>query len=235
MKSILLLAFLAIIVVSSCKKENKECPGAVEQTYSITGFSKINAGGSFIVTVIKGNDYSVKATGCANDLADLELEIEPGDILDIRFANYEPNRYRVDLVITLPLLTSLNLSGEAKGIVNGFQGQNSVIRNIVSGDAEVSVNGTGINAQVELSGEAVLNIIGITKSLYGTISGNAHLNAFDVAADEVDISTGGASRAQVHPLNNFFVEASGESRVYYRGNPPGSHTVTSGSGKVIQQ
>lgn len=236
MKNNLLVSGLFVLFLfSSCAKENRECPGAIEQNIQIGDFTKINAGGTFTVSVVKGNDFSIKASGCSNDLADLDLTIEPGNILDIKFENYRSDRHKVDFTITMPTLIALNLSGEASGTITGFQGQNSVIRNVISGDAKCSLNGTGINAQVELSGEAELNIAGITENLYGTISGNARLNAYDVAADEVDISTSGTSKAYVKPIQTFFVEASGESKVYYRGNPPAKYIVTSGNGKVIQQ
>lgn len=235
MRNTMLVAGLLLFLLTACEKENKECPGAIEQTFALVGFNKISAGETFTVTVIKGNDFQVKATGCPDDLAELDLTIEPGNALDIKYESYRANRYRVDFTITLPQLVSLNLSGIAKGTVSGFQGQNSVIRNIISGDAECSVNGTGINAQVELSGEGILNILGVTENLYGTISGNSRLNAYELAADEVDISTSGTSKSFVKPLQNLFAEASGESRVYYRGNPPVKNIVTSGNGKVIQQ
>lgn len=235
MKNIILAAGLSLFLLSSCEKENRECPGAIEQTFPLAGFSRINAGGSFTVTITKGDNFSVKASGCSNDLNDLDLSIEQGNTLDIRYENYKANRYRVDFVITMPQLVTLNLSGVAKGTVSGFQGQNSILRNVVSGEAECAVNGTGINAQVELSGKATIHITGITEGLYGTISGDSRLNAYDVAANEVDISCSGSSKAYVKPIQAFFAEATGESRVYYRGNPPVKNFVTSGNGKVIQQ
>ncbi len=235
MKNIILFAGLAVLLLTSCEKDSKECPGAIEQTFPLIGFTKINVGGTFAVTVTKGTEYSVKALGCANDLDDLDLRIAPGNVLDIGFENYKPDRYRVDFVITMPQLTSLNLSGVAKGTITGFQGQNTVIRSIVSGEAVCSVNGTGINSQIELSGEAVLTITGITESLYGTLSGDARLNAYEVAADEVDLTASGTSKAYVKPIQTLFADVSGESRVYYPGSPPVKNVVSSGNGKVIQQ
>jgi hypothetical protein len=235
MKNIILLPGMLLFLLTSCEKDSKECPGAIEKSFSLSGFNKINVGGTFTVNVVKGNDFSIKASGCADDIADLDVHIEPGNSLDIEYDRYKPGRYRVDFTITLPQLVSLNLSGVAKGTVNGFQGQNTVIRSIISGEAVCNVFGTGINAQVELSGEATLHLSGATQNLYGTISGNSRLEATEVAADEVDISASGTSKVYVRPLQSFFAEVSGESRVYYHGNPPVKHFVSSGNGKVIQQ
>ncbi|HEX7844235.1 MAG TPA: hypothetical protein VF476_00460, partial [Chitinophagaceae bacterium] len=78
MKKIILLAGAAALLLVACEKESKECPGAIEQNFALTGFTKIYAGGTFTVAVTKGNDFSIKASGCADDLADLDLKVVPG-------------------------------------------------------------------------------------------------------------------------------------------------------------
>jgi len=224
-----------VFLFFSCNKEKHECPGSTEQNFSLTGFTKINAGDANTVTITKGDAFNIKAKGCTNDLADLDLSIDAGNFLIIKFKNYRKNRYRVDFVITLPTLVSINLSGAAKGNVSGFQGQNSVIRTILSGASECNLNGAGINVQVDVSGASKLIASGATESLYGTISGASSLEAYGVDATEVDISATGNSKAYVSPLHTFFAEASGNSHVYYKGNPVTTHFVTSGNGKIIHE
>jgi len=233
MKKWILFSALAL-VLASCEKEKKECPGASEKNFTFTGFTRINAGETFTVTITKGSDFSIKATGCTDDLADLDLSVGTGGILDLKYSNYKKNRYRVDFMITLPVLTAVHLNGAAKGTINGFGGQPIVVRNILSGASECTMTGTAINAQIELSGTSVLHLTGNTESLYGNISGNSQLNSYGTAATEVDISVSGTAKAFVKPVESFFAEASGESRVYYRGNPPVTNFVTSGNGRIIR-
>ncbi|MEI9809382.1 MAG: head GIN domain-containing protein [Bacteroidota bacterium] len=234
MKQLIVFAAVAL-ALASCEKQKRECPGAVEQTFALTGFHRIKAGETFNVTITKGNDFSIKAMGCANDLADLDLSISAAGLLDLRYKSYKRDRYRVDFIITLPQLSSLDLEGACKATLSGFAGQPAVIRSVLSGASECTVNGTAVNAQVELSGAATLHLTGNTESLYGNISGNAKLNSYDVAATEVDISVTGAAKAYVKPLQRFFAESSGESRVYYKGNPPVTNLVTSGNGRIIHE
>ncbi|MBL7740659.1 MAG: DUF2807 domain-containing protein [Chitinophagaceae bacterium] len=234
MKKYLLIAAL-VISLASCEKEKKECPGAIEQTLAFTDFTRIRTGETFGLTISKGNDFSVKARGCADDLADLDITITTAGLLDIKYKNYKKNRYRVDLTITLPSLLSLDLSGGAKATISGFAGQHNVIRNVLSGDAECTVSGTAINAQIDLSGTSILHLTGDTESLYGNLSGNSKLNSYTTTATEVDISVSGTAKAYVQPVERFFAEASGESRVYYRGNPPVTNLVTSGNGRIIHE
>ncbi|MEP7376148.1 MAG: head GIN domain-containing protein [Chitinophagaceae bacterium] len=234
MKNWILLSILSLLF-ASCDKEKQECPGSSEKTFATTGFTKVNAGDAHHLTINKGNEFSIKARGCASDLNDLELTIDANHILNIHYRSYKQNRYRVDFTITMPQLIAVNLSGAAKGTINGFGGQNSVIRTVLSGASECTVSGTGINAAVEISGASKLVLSGNTESLYGNISGASRLEAYDVTATEVDISVSGSSKAYVRPLQVFFAEATGSSHIYYKGNPATKHFETSGNGKIIQE
>lgn len=234
MKKIILLAGFALALFS-CSKEKRECPGSAEKDFSLTGFTKINLGDANTVTITKGDNFSIKAKGCSNDLADLDLSIEPGQFLDIKFKSWRKERYRVDFVITLPTLVGVNLSGASKATVSGFQGQNTVIRTLLSGASECTLNGAGINVQIDISGASKLTASGATESLYGSISGASTLEAYGVNATEVDITASGNSKAYVRPLERFFAEASGNSRIYYKGNPAAKHFETSGNGKIVQE
>lgn len=222
-------------VLASCEKEKRECPGAVEKTLTQSGFERIKAGDDFTFAITKGTAYSIKAAGCQNDLDDLNLVLSAGNTLEIDFKNYRSRRYKVDFIITLPVINSLILSGNAEANLAGFQDQPSVIRTILSGNAKATVNGTAVNAHVELSGNSMLSLSGSTLSLYGGISGNATLNAYPVTATEVDILTSGNARAFVNPVEQLFVSASGQSIVHYKGEPLHKSIETSGNGKVIKE
>ena len=235
MKNWILFSVVALLF-ASCNKDNREYPNPVEQTFNLTGFRKINAGESFNVTITQGADFSIKAKGRPADLADLNLSVVPaGNILEIKYNHYEPTRYRVDFTITLPVLSQLNLSGNGKGTINGFADQSSSLQTVLSGNAELNLTGTAINLPVDLSGNAKLNVSGNTLSLYGNISGNAALHAYDVIATDVDISVSGNAHAYVFPQQSFFADASGESRVFYKGNPVQTNLTTSGNGKIIRE
>jgi autotransporter translocation and assembly factor TamB len=234
MKNWILFSILSLLV-ASCDKEKQECPGSSEKTFAITGFTKVTAGDAHRLTINKGNGFSIKAIGCTADLNDLELTLEANHILNIHYKNHKQNRYRVDFTVTMPQLIAANLSGASNSTINGFGGQNTVIRTVLSGASECTVAGTGINATLEISGASKLVLSGNTQSLAGNISGASLLEAYDVAATEVDISVSGSSKAYVRPIQALFAEATGNSRIYYKGNPPTKHLATSGNGKIIQE
>ena len=234
MKNWIFISIIAILIVS-CNKERQECPGSTDRTFALNGFTKINAGDAHQVTITKGNEFSIKASGCTADLIDLELSLESNQILNIKYKNSRNVRYRVDFTITMPRLVSVDLSGASKGFISGFGGQNTVIRTVVSGASECTVSGTGINASFDISGASKVYLSGNTESLYGSISGASELRSYDVSATEVDITVSGSSTAYVRPLESIFADASGNSVVYYKGTPTTTHFETSGNSKIVRE
>ncbi len=234
MKKWIAISAMAFVFVS-CNREKTACPGPADKNFPVTGFSKVAAGETFTLTLSRGSGYSVYASGCADDLADLDLSVGNGQVLNIGYNHFKRNRHRVDLNITLPILTAVNLSGEAKGNISGFKDQGSVIRSVLSGNAACTLNGAAVVSQVDLSGNADLIIKGAAENLYGSISGNAILHAYENNSLEVDIDVAGNGTAYVTPLEKIFGEVSGNSRIYYRGNPRLKNFVTSGNGKVFNE
>lgn len=234
MKSLFFAALIALLALS-CNKEKTECPGPTEKSYDLSGFTKIKVGETHHVNITKGNIFSIQAKGCAGDLADLDLSIESDHILVIKYKNYKRNRYPIDFDITLPILTSINLAEAAKGKIKGFQGQNSVIRAVLSGASVCNLEGAGINVSMSISDASQLNVFGQTENLYGIISGASRLEAYGLAATEVDIEVSGSSKVFVLPIDKIFAAASGSSHIYYKGNPAFTHFETSGDGKIIHE
>lgn len=222
-----------IFVLASCRKSGWEDSPPAEKEFNLTGFTKIAAGEKFNLIVNKGT-FSIKAGGPTNDVDEIEMKVV-NSILEIRYKNYRSYRPEVDITITLPDFVSIHLSGAATGSVNDFQDIQHVTRAILSGASKLTMNGTGINMQVDISGASQLDITGNTGSLYGSISGAGKLNAYELFSDEVDIEVSGGSTAYVNPVNAIFATASGGSRIYYKGDPTTKHFETSGGGEVIKE
>lgn len=230
-----ILFSLLLIGFASCEKETRECPGSTEKNFEISGFNKIEAGETFHVDIKKGTNFSIKASGCTNDLDDLRLTLGNGNTLQIGYNKYRSDRYRVDFTITLPVLTAVNISGAAKAAINDFAGQQSIIRTVLSGTAECTLAGAGINTQIDLSGTSKLTVSGTTLDLYGNLSGAARLFGYELQSKEVDIDLAGTAKAYVAPQDKFFVSASGASHVFYKGNPAMQSINLSGAAKATKE
>jgi len=227
------MLLFSLFLLFACNKNPDHSP-IIEKEINVNGFYKVYAGERFNVTITKGANYYVKATGPTNSVNDISWSVA-NNILDIQYAHHENNRPVVDIVITMPSFVQINLSGAATGSVNGFQGTSNVLRAVLSGASKCTFNGTGVNMQIDISGASELNVNGSTESLYGNISGAGKLNAFDLTSTEVDINASGGSEARVKVTDRFFAEATGGSRIIYKGAPAVKNIQTSGGGQVIQQ
>src|SRR5690242_2441408 len=115
---------LLLLIFFSCNKKQDDSP-VTEKNFNLSGFNRISAGEKFNLVITKGNEFSIKAKGPLNSVNDITMNVV-NNILDIEYNHYENQRPQIDIIITLPLLTALNLSGGSSGTVNGFQNTQNV-------------------------------------------------------------------------------------------------------------
>lgn len=234
MKNLFLLV-LSGLLFTSCEKEKKDCPGAIERTFNLSGFTKITAAETFSVRVVQGSAFSIKAKGCADDMYDLALAIKPGNFLEIQYSGYKRGRYKMAFDITLPTLSSINLAGAAKATVNGFGGQTNFLRTVLSGASQCTIDGLPLKIEADNSGNSILNVSGNADALTGTFSGGAKLNAYSALVTQTDIHASGTAKVYVMAGRDLVASATGASRIYYKGTPGNVHIEETGTGKVIHE
>jgi hypothetical protein len=231
----LLLMTVLAIGMFSCEKETKDCPSTTEKTIDLAGFNKIVAGETFHVTVKQGSSFSIKAKGCVNDLDDLQLSIQNGGVLDARYHQFKNNRYRVDLEVIMPVLTQFSLGGAAKGAVSGFDQQSTNLRATLSGTASCIIEGLPALVKADLSGSGEMFLHGTTGDLIANVAGTSNLHAYTATFSDIDIYTDGTAKAYVQSTKSLVALASGDSRIYYKGNPASVNIEQSGTAKVIHE
>lgn len=231
----LLFILLAGLLLAACEKEKKDCPGAVERTFDLSGFTKITAAETFSLHVTKGADYSIKAKGCADDMADLALVVKPGNFLEIQYSGYKRGRYKMDFEITVPVLGSLNLAGAATATVNGFGGQSTFLRTVLNGTAQCSIDGLPLRIEAQNTGASILNLSGNADEVSGSFSGTAKLNGYTAVATLTDLHTSGSAKAYTTAGQTLIATATGDSRIYYKGAPANKTIEETGTGKVIHE
>lgn len=226
-------ALLFIAFLFSCNKDRDHSP-IIEKEFAIAGVNKVYAMNGFNVIITKGDAFSFKAQGPSTFVNDIDLKIS-NRILDIQFLHNWNNRPQINISITLPVLTQINLGAAGNCIVHGFEEQDVIMRAVLSAGSKCSFNGAAINVAVDIAGGSQLDVSGSTLSLYGSVSGGGKLNAYSCVATEVDIDVSGGSEAKVNVQEKLFASASGGSRIYYKGQPVHKSIDTSGGGQVIQE
>lgn len=233
MYRIILGIALAFILVS-CEKEKRDCPASTEKMFSHSNFTGISAGETFVLNISQGAAFSVKAKGCSSELGDLLLTEQNGK-LTIRYNQYRSDRYRVEFDITLPTLNSLALDGAATGTVTGFGQQPGFMKVALSGTAKCTFNQLPALVDAELSGASILTLNGTAPDLIAHLSGDAKLNAYTATFSDADVYTSGTASAKVVVQQSLFAQASGDSRIYYKGSPANVNAEQSGTAKVIHE
>jgi hypothetical protein len=213
---------------------------ASRKSFKVAGFQSLNIGHAFEIHIKKSNVYSLTAIGRAEDLQNIEVDLQ-GNTLEVgiksngSWLNWKWNNRneKIILQISMPSLRSAEFSGATKIEVLGFNNEEDCNLSL-SGASKINL--LDFNADklsLELSGAAKVKISGQVIKLNYDASGASKLDAFDLFVRDADLELSGASDAMVKVQKSLRVNASGASKVIYKGNPNVSKDV-SGASKVLR-
>ena len=228
----LLLLFI-LVIVASCQKQGAISPAKKEKEFELAGFTKINAGENFAISVIRSKTFSIKAKGALEDLEDLGLTVHD-DQLNIKYNRFRLNRDKIEFVISVPVLEVFQLCAGATGTVAGFQDQQSIMNAVLSGISSANLSGTGMRISINISGNSDLSLSGNTEALQGILSGSGQLHAYGLNAKEAKVTAAENARAYVLPTEVLFANVSGNGQIFYRGDPS-MHVDINENGQVIRE
>jgi hypothetical protein len=228
----LLLVPAVLLVLASCKKDKSE-PTVKEKLFDLTGFNQVYTGENVNITIEHGTDFHIKAKGPINNVDKLDLQLY-GEVLDISYKD-GANAEVVDITITMPQLQTAILSGDVVAAVRGFQNQVGNVGFILSGRAKATADDGATVFAFDVTGNAELNLNGFVASLAGDVSLNGVVNAYGLTATRAYITAMQHAKAYVKPTNIFFGSASGDSRIYYKGDPQDMELEETGNGKIIKE
>ncbi|GAB3325448.1 head GIN domain-containing protein [Larkinella ripae] len=246
MKHVFLFSALIAVfvtVLSGCNREDVGPLQEGEKAFLITGFDRLEMGSGFTVSVQAGPAFKIMAKGDQRNLDDLKVEVRNGTLA----AEYKGNgnrKYATEFTITMPTLRGVTFSGGVHSTVSGFA-------DLASLDVELSGGSQGeyevlaSRTKVIVSGGSKLQLTeskittGGNDSLTGRIdqltvdaSGAANVYAFGYPASDVNVKASGASHAEITANQSLNAEASGASKIRYKGNPTQVNRNESGGSKV---
>ena len=213
---------------------------ASRKSFKVAGFQSLNIGNAFEIHIKKSNVYSLTAIGRAEDLQNIEVDLQ-GNTLEVgiksngSWLNWKWNNRneKIILQISMPILRSAEFSGATKIEVLGFNNEEDCNLSL-SGASRINLSDFNADKlSLELSGAAKVKISGQVIKLNYDASGASKLDAFDLFVRDADLELSGASDAMVKVQKSLRVNASGASKVIYKGNPNVSKDV-SGASKVLR-
>ncbi|MFC5408601.1 head GIN domain-containing protein [Larkinella bovis] len=232
--------FLAFL--TSCNQEDVGPLQEGEKTFSLSGFDKVEMGGGFDVNVQPGSSFQIVAKGDQRNLDDLDVKIRNG-ALTAEYRTHKNRKYTTEFTITMPTLRAVNFSGGVHSTIKGFanaatldielSGGSHGTMDVLAGRTNVVVSG---GSKLELKKPEVTTgddtVTGAANQFTIDASGGSHLYAFAYPANEITVKATGASQAEITVSRSLTAEASGASKIRYRGNPANVNQNASGGSKI---
>ncbi|TXK36765.1 PspC domain-containing protein [Pontibacter qinzhouensis] len=202
-------------------------------TFNETDFDKIKIAGNYHLQLKQGSEYDVQIRAEESELEKLkvsnknhQLTIEPRQKYFGVFEDSQP----VLILITVPDLRKLELSGALKADIGRLE--TNSLELAVSGATKAMMNLQANRVNLDISGASTATLTGQVNHMVLDLSGASRLQASTCKAEEIDIETSGASKAEVHANRHLKAEASGGSSISYSGTPGYLNTDVSGAGKI---
>ncbi len=228
-KFLLGVAIASVLTFPSC--ELVDATETLEREFNVSAFNEVYLGDAMRIEIKRGNTFQVRARGAARDVNDLQMRVVNGRLT----AKYEPsrnNRKRTEIVIQMPSLQVLHLSGATKTRLYGFEAETEHLDLQVSGASELDALLAWKSAEISISGASEVALQGVTPIVDAEVSGASKLNAGNWRTSKMRIQLSGVSQARVNALNELTGSVSGNSELGYIGNPAVLQVNTSDNSRL---
>jgi len=203
----------------------------VTKQYPLTNFTGVSAGSVFDVTVKPGAAPGVSVTVDDNLVEYLDVSTS-GERLNLHLkSNTNVRNATLKAVVTVPELTSLDLSGASKGHVEGCRSTKALDIDL-SGASHLEGELESGDMHMGISGASRADLKGTAGNLRLNVSGASHADLEQLQIKDANVDADGASHATVRPSGKLQARASGASSVQYAGQPANVDSQTSGASSV---
>ena len=197
------------------------CPDSIptgsSSVLDLNNFTRIEASGAVDIEIIKGNKFNIQKIGSSDVVSQLDI-YQSNDVLIIGMKKgYLHLHSKPKLIITMPMLESINLSGASECKAGSFGGDRLNIECNGASRASLSADFDRIN--IDLSGASHLDISGNTKEIEFDLTGASNVDAHNLSMDVVRVNLSGASKGIFGLSKTITGEITGASEIEYYGNP----------------
>lgn len=189
--------------------------GEFVKQYTAKDFQRIDVGGAYSIEIRQGNDFAVSADGERDDVESIDVVVNNGT-LEVKNKNdfniFKNQKRRVGLVIILPTLRSVELSGANKTRISGFRNLDRLdvgLTGATSSDIDVTTD----RLEVSASGASKVILRGRARTAEFSLAGACKLEATEMSIDEADVKAVGASKAELGKVRNLRKTTLGVSKI----------------------
>jgi len=205
----------------------------VTEDFDLSGFDQVEVTDAFEVEIRQGEAFSVVVRVEENVKQYLDV-VKQGSTLRIGLkpiSSSTVSAMTLEAEVTMPELTGLELSGASDGSVTDFTSSEALYAE-VSGASSLRGDIEAGGVRFDVSGASDVKLRGSGEDLVMDVSGASSADLADFPVADADIQVSGASSAAVNVSGRLDVEASGASRVRYRGSPTLGSVDSSGGSSI---
>ena len=191
--------------------------GNYSKQFPVSDFKKVDIGGAYSIIIRQGTEYSVTAdSDNQENIDDIRVVVEDG-VLRVKrnreFNIFDHEKWeRVGIVITMPTVETLSLSGANKTLVTEFKDLPKLNVDI-SGASKTELNVFVDQLSVNVSGASKATLRGSAKSAKLDAHGACKLAATEMNIQNADVNASGASKIELSHVPNLNKHASGASKI----------------------
>lgn len=206
---------------------------AGSKSWSLSGFTGVEAAGPYDVTIRQGDSFAISATGPQAELDQLEIETD-GSTLSIErkrtgwsFRDHDD----VDIAITMPRLSTVKLTGS--GSITADSADGDTVEAAVTGSGELKiVKLTAKRVELTMAGSGDLDVErGTAETGEIHVTGSGDIDADRLVAQTLDVSVAGSGDVEANATGKADVSLLGSGDVTIAGGATCSTSKT-GSGSV---
>jgi len=203
------------------------------QTITYSGFTAVDVGSAFKVTITQSDNYSVIITANEKIFDRIEV-IQNGNTLkiDVQPGTTFTGISNLAAQITMPELNSVVLSGATHGTASGFRSNGPFVANLSRASSLDLTNFQVGNTTVDLSGASTFTASGSANHLVAVIAGASTLNTLGLPVNDANVTLSEASNAQINVNGRLDADLSGASSLQYSGQPTLGSITTSGASSI---
>jgi autotransporter translocation and assembly factor TamB len=231
------LYFFPFLLMTGCSYswENERIIGnGNSSTKSVTtaDYDMIEVTGMMDIQLVNGKEGNIMVTADDNLHAYIIVEVK-NNILYVNTKDNVNLKSEQGITITVPIeeISKMNVTGSGD-IKNTEQMITEYLdlSIIGSGDINLSLNATEVDAEIVGSGDITLS--GSTTELTINIQGSGDFKSFDFDAKSTNVTVTGSGNAKVMAKENLVARVNGSGDIFYKGNPTKTDFESNGSGKI---
>ncbi len=252
----LLYLVCALAFITACDSDVTKSGNDITQNFQLASFDRIEIASGFKLDILQEDTQEVNISADANYMPHIVCKVEGNTLKIHREDNYSFNDSRnVKISVSIPKLSYISSSGGCYISTNGtYNTSNMQGISLASsggsqwqvdfrGDAAINISSAGGSIflsnfetsalNIDASGGSEFTLIGSATDLYcKNISGGSKISAYGLLTDNSDVEASGGSVFHLNVANSLKVNASGGSKIYYKGTGKITYSELNGGSKV---